>query len=1144
MNVLALGLALASLARAAGPADLAALKKGQLVAGAFRVDALYRDPAGAPKGARFVSERGATVDVLFFDSIPQMSIAFRTAPDDDRGVPHALEHLLTGKGSAGRRLNTLMSMRMGQFNAGTDHDVTTYQFSSAAGPAEFDELLNAFLTALIRPDFTDEEIRRELAHVVPVEEDGKLALQEAGSVYDEMVSRMSQHDTLIWETAGRMIYGKDHPLARNAGGDPDLMWTVTPADVRAFHARRYHLDSNVEMVAALPPDWSAPDFLSRLDLLIRKLEPSAPGRTYPALPPFAPRSDRAIRVGAYPSADVNAAQSVMLSWPPVPTLSVEDQVRVDLALDILGGPSSYLSRDVVDEGTRKVEPGATNSNIFASVLPASNAMYQVFGLPSASVDEAGLKRLRDVVMDRVRWMRELKPGDPALAEIAGKARPRIRARRRGTLKYLDGPPHFGDRTVDNGWHHFLDQLALEPGFEKSLGEDPALDRLLKEVDAGGNPWAAALDRVGMSGTPYVSALLPDPDLLKEQKRRKDERLKARTAELAAAYGLDEARALARYKAETDSATAVLDAADAAAPKPSFLREPPLELDRVEWVDKRLPSGPRFVGTRFPTAFTDVSIAFDLSGIPASDRELLPIVAVAAGGMGVVLRDGTRVDDVRAKEMISGDLSGLDVELGDDLRSDRVELVYNGRASSPEEVGTAVDWLETYLLRPDLSVQSREALKGWIVSTIQGKRDLFSQDEAAWADDAAAAYRYQDRTLYMHAASPFTVLRDLERLRWRLEEPSPAQFAVLRATASVALAAAAAPDRDEASRRLQGIGGEFGDFLRWNFARLPDESWRRDLTELVTDYLDDLGRSQETIRRLQALLAAVLTRSGARVHVNGSSANIEEAYRRVDALLARLPEGKKVPAPPRDGLVVERLRQRFPGLARPFYVALVDPDGKAGTVNVTAPAPSYRSAARGELLDTLALGVLAGGGAPSLYLRTIAAGLAYGNGIGLGNSLGEVSYGATKCPDPAQTLRFVDDIAAGFKVDDPFLLEYSLSNAFGEYRAAQDFTARGDALADDLEQGEPPATVRAFKAALVKLARDPGAVAAVRARLPAALGRVLVGLPGGRLSADPRAAAFFIGPEELIARWEAFVRERGDAARVVRVYPRDFWPPKK
>jgi hypothetical protein len=52
---------------------------------------------------------------------------------------------------------------------------------------------------------------------------------------------------------------------------------------------------------------------------------------------------------------------------------------------------------------------------------------------------------------------------------------------------------------------------------------------------------------------------------------------------------------------------------------------------------------------------------------------------------------------------------------------------------------------------------------------------------------------------------------------------------------------------------------------------------------------------------------------------------------------------------------------------------------------------------------------------------------------------------------------------------------------------------------------------------------------------------MVGLPGGKVSASPEAAAFFIGPEDLIKRYEDFVRERGEAQRVIRLYPRDFWP---
>ncbi len=1130
----------ASVVLAAGTADLASLKQGQVI-GSYTAQAVYLDPAGKPKGARFKHERGTVVDVLFFDSVPQVSVSFRAPPDDERGAPHTMEHLLFGKGAAGRRLKTLMPMRMGQHTAGTESDQTYFQFSSAAGPAEFYELLNVFLDSLVRPDFTDEEIRREVAHTVAVEESGRLKLEEAGTVYTEMVSRMEQPASILWDQIGRMLYGPHHPLARNQGGEPDEIWKLSPTDIRAFHAAHYHLNAGMKIVAALPTDWSAADFLARLDETMRRVEPQASILVPAGLPPFEPLAERAIRIGSFPSQDLSTPQNVIMGWPPVRTLGVEDKVRLDLALDLLAADQSFLSRDILDEGASKFAPGGASMSLGAQALPASYVWLQVSGLPISSLTLKRLGLLRDVVEERVLWMHDLRPGSPSLAELAEKARSRIRSRRRAGLKSMEGPPRFGERSSDAAWQRSLDQLAVEPGFAKPLGEDAALDGLLKEVEASRNPWAAALERAGMLQPPYVSAVLPDASLLERQKQRKDERLQVRAREFMSAYGLPEPQALERYRTEVASGTAAIDALERAEPRPSFLREPPLELDRIDWSEGHLPSGPRLVSTRFETPFTHISVAFDLSGVAEKDRELLPILASAIRGVGVVTASGEKLDAWKSYEKVLADIQGAEVNVSADTRGDRAELAFTAHASSAAEIAGAIGWLENYILRPDLSVQSREGLKSSLVGMIQSRRTVFQGDEESWVDNAAAAYRYQDRPLYMHTSSPFTVLRDLNRLRWRLEEPSLAEFTVIRATAAAALAAVDGADRATALKRLNNVNGEFGEYLRWELSHMPDDSWRRDLRRLIADYLDDLGRSQETIRRLQALISQILVRAGARVHVNGTARNIELAARQVDALLVRLPQGKRSEPPRRHSLVLDRLRERFPGILRPVHVALVNDSGKTGAISVSAPGSDYRARRREDLLDALALGVLAGGGGHSLYMRTWSAGLAYGNGISQSFSTGKALYYADKCPDPVQTLRFVDDIASSFDLDNPSLLEYSLADAFDGYRASQDISTRGTALADDLEVGDRPEVVHAFKTALLRLAREPGTLAAVRARFHQALGRVLVGLPGGRVSSSPAAAAFFVGPETLIGRYETFVRERGEATRVIRLYPRDFWP---
>ena len=1142
LSLLRLAFAFASLAYAAGPSDLASLKEGQTL-GPFRTVSLYLDSSGAPKGARFQHPRGALVDLLFFDSVPQISIAFHAPPDDERGTPHTLEHLLLGKGSAGRKLNTLIPMRMGQYTAGTSNDITNYQFSSAAGPKEFYELLDVFLGALIRPDFTDEEIRREVAHDVVLEEKGHLNLEEAGTVYTEMVARMEQPLEIIWDQLGRMMYGQNHPLALNQGGEPDQIWNLSPGDIRAFHAAHYHLDSRMEMIAVLPRSWSAEDFLTRLDQTMLQVEPQASTAPVAALPPYEPLKARAIHIGSFPSQDATTPQDAVMAWPPVDTFGVDEQVRLDIAVELLSGDLPFLAGDYLDKVVRKANPGAPSVylGIAAQFLPASYVYLSISGLPTSVLTPPILGALRDAVMERVRWLHDQKPGAQSLADVADKARTRILLRRRTSAKAMEGPPKFGERGTETGWHRALDRLAVEPGFAKHIDETAALDRLTKELEAGRNPWAAALERAGMLELPYVSVVLPDAKLQDVQKRRKTDRLEAKIAKLAAADGLPEQQALERYRAEASSATAVLEALEHGQPRPAFLLEPPLELDRLDWTEGRLPSGPPIVATRFDTPFTDINVNFDLNGIAAQDRELLPFLANAIRGVGVITASGEQLDPMKSYERSSAEIQGVEVDVKTDAATDRAELSFTVHASSPGEIDAAVGWLGNYILRPDLSVQSRETLKSSIIQTLQNRRAIFQGDEESWVMSVADAYRDQDHPMSMHASSPFTAMRDLNRLRWRLEEPSSAQFAVMKATAAFVLQAAEAPDRKEAERRLLSVSGEFGEYLRWELSHLPDDSWRRDLKRVVTEYLADLGRSQETIGRVQALTAQALVRAGARVHVNGSPANVDLASAKVDAILARLPVGKPARPPKRLSFVMDRLRERFPGLARPTHVALVNESGKTGTISVTARSPTYRSLGRDDLLDQLALGVLSGGGGHSLYMRTWNAGLAYGNGLSQGASVGETHYYADKCPDPTQTLRFTAGIAANFRLDDPFFLEYSLADAFNEYRAGDDFSSRGSALANDLRSGNRPEIVRAFKSSLLQLARAPGTLAAVRARFQTALGRVMVGLPGGKVSASPESAAFFIGPESLIKRYEDFVRERGEAQRVIRLYPRDFWP---
>lgn len=1134
----------AALAFAAGPADLSSLRQGERI-GSFVAEAVYLDPAGAPKGARVRHDSGLVVDALFFESIPQVSAYWRTPPEDDRGESHTLEHLLLGKGRAGRVLNTLAPMRLGDYSALTYSDVTVYQVSSAAGPAEFYELLEAFLSALLRPDFTDEEARREVAHVAAVEDEtGALHLEEKGTVYGEMLSSMERADSVAYYQLARALFGAGHPLAFNQGGEPPEIWKLSPADIRAYHAARYHVGPNMELAAGLPMAWDLKDFLGRLDEILRRAEPDVSTRAYAGLPPFRPEAERSIRIAAFPSEDPQVPQTATLAWPPVEPLSREEAARASLALSLVAdGESAYLYRDLVDQKTRKLDVGATGTLSGLETDPATYASISVGGLPVESITPEGLGRLRAAILERLRWLHGLKAGGAELAQVAAKARARIRSARRGALKAMDGPPGFGGRFTGVGWQRALDSLAREPGFAKRLDQGDVYDRLLEDLDAGLNPWAAALSRLGLLEPPYVSAARPDAELLKKQRDDKAERLRTETGRLARLYDLGEPEALARFRLEEGSATARLEELDRGLPRPAFLKKPPLTLDELDWSRGRLKSGPRIVRTRFAsTPFTDLHVAFDLTGIAEEDVELLPLLTDGLGRVGAVTASGERLDYAQAESRIEEELYGIGVGAQASPRAKRYELTLSAAASSPEEVERAAGWLESFILRPALGPELRERLADLARARIQELRGLFQQDEEHWIQDAAAAYRWQSEPLYMALESPFTELRRLNRLRWRLEEPAAAELSVLRASMTAVAAAARDRTRDEAAGLLAGVGGELGEYLRWELGHLPEDSWRADLGRIVLDWSADVGRSTETVRRLQELSRSVLVRSGARAHVNGNPRDVERGERLLDALLARLPaEGVRHRRPKPGPLVLLRLRERLPGVERPVHVALVHEGAKTGSISVTVAGPEYEKATPGAILDTLAYGVLAGGGAQSLFLKTWGAGLAYGNGLGVGPAAGRVSYYAERSPDLAQTLRFVAETAEATALEDRFQLEYSLADAFRDYRAGSGFSERGAALAVDVEEGRTPETIRRFKRVLLEVARSAGALGRVRARFKPALGRVLIGLNGGKVASAPGAAAFVVAPEDLILKHEAYLRSVGEADRVIRLYPRDFWP---
>ncbi|MFP5248090.1 MAG: hypothetical protein ACLGH0_15460, partial [Thermoanaerobaculia bacterium] len=143
-------------------AQLDTLKQGDVVEG-FRTDAIYLNDSGQPIGARFIHERsGFVLDYLQIESVPQGYTWVNSIPVGDQGEPHTQEHLLLGKGTTGRAFAGLDTMWLSGSTAFTQQWRTSYHFNTNAGKEVFFDLFSAELNALLHPNYTDEEIRREV----------------------------------------------------------------------------------------------------------------------------------------------------------------------------------------------------------------------------------------------------------------------------------------------------------------------------------------------------------------------------------------------------------------------------------------------------------------------------------------------------------------------------------------------------------------------------------------------------------------------------------------------------------------------------------------------------------------------------------------------------------------------------------------------------------------------------------------------------------------------------------------------------------------------------------------------------------------------------------------------------------------------
>jgi Zn-dependent M16 (insulinase) family peptidase len=1162
-------------ASAAEPAAFSDVAE-QTVSHGFRATAVYLDDAGQPFGARFTHEKtGFTLDLIQVQSVPQAFTWVNTFPVSDKGEPHTQEHLLVGKGNVGRALAASESMTLSVSSAFTMQWRTCYDFNTNAGLGVFYDGFRMQLNALLHPDYTDEEIGREVRNFGIAENPAthELRLEEKGTVYNEMVSSMAKPDWLLFSQELLDVYGPGHPLSYSSGGLPAAIRLMKPQDIRAFHDRHYFL-ANMGSVVSLPKGDTVAAQLTRFDDILNALQPgevtlssssARPDRTaepgtvverpdsagravralqaesaadLPAPKPAAPGS---IQIVDFPYENDHQPSYVGLAWPANRKLSNRDSLLFELFFNSFAGDTTTnLYRLFVNGSTRKIETGASGVNAYVS----EDQGYPVFigfeEVAAANLTEGKVKEMRSVVMAELARIAALPDGSPELSEFNAQVRSRLVEQRRDLAKLVNSPPGFGARGTGSTWMDQLYRLNREPGFRKFVTEKPDIEAIHQMLSGTKNIWRELLPQWHITGTePFGIAARPSPALLAKEQQDRVDRATAEVKRLAAIYKLDNDQdVIKRYQADYDAQTKKLDELARTAGNRKFLDNPPMTLDdQLEYTESKVDGKIPLVASYFDNMTSaTTSVAFNLASVPEADLPLVSLLPELLSESGVI-ENGKPVSYEQMQQMLRREILNLDAGFSSNTRTDRVELVVSGAGNDLTESRRAIEWMRLILSHPDWRVENLPRIRDLVEQYVGRVRTTMQGPEEYWVMNPVYAYWKQKNPLYLTTSSFLTREWNADRLRWMLKDVGD------RAAVAAELQALSnSPGHDRATI-LKAIAAlknkDLADDLTQLVADLPDESLTADTSYLCRQLRADiLVTPSKALERLDTLRREILSAGNARMWAVGSHASLDQLKAPMATLAGDLRDASPARAVYGSAARIDaRLREHQGSDATPRFVGLYDPNLTGGVMASIIPFTSYDDPSRDKQLDYLASRLFAGYGEHGVFTKTISAGLAYSNGLRGTLHDGWAGYYAERMPEIPQTLHFaIDVIKKGPR--DPQFGEYAIALAFQPSNAASSYEDRAEAIANDLADGITPAKVRKFRENLLALRREPGLADELFRRMDTVYSKILPGY-GGRAKDVPGAVYFIIGNEKQFKAMDADVQVREDE-HVYKLYPRDYW----
>ena len=176
------------------------------------------------------------------DTNKTFSIAFRTPPSDDTGLPHILEHSVLCGSRKFPAKEPFVELAKGSLNtylnAMTYSDKTMYPISSQ-NDTDFINLMDVYLDAVFFPNIYENPLILKQEGWNYKLENPEDEIEYQGVVYNEMKGAFSSPEGILFRKIEESLF-PDTIYRFESGGDPQSIPELTQEQFLDFHKKYYH----------------------------------------------------------------------------------------------------------------------------------------------------------------------------------------------------------------------------------------------------------------------------------------------------------------------------------------------------------------------------------------------------------------------------------------------------------------------------------------------------------------------------------------------------------------------------------------------------------------------------------------------------------------------------------------------------------------------------------------------------------------------------------------------------------------------------------------------------------------------------------------------------------------------------------------